>query len=80
MTKKNNKGKVAGSGTVSQARRERYKQACQERDRLLELATTEEEKQKAKEMQKIKQRKPEESARSSHVKEPQPPCQKRSRK
>ena len=68
MTKKNNKGKIAGSGTVSNARRERYKEACRERDRLLEQATTEEEKQKAKEAQKIKQRKPEEGARSSQVK------------
>ena len=35
MVKKNNKGRVAGSGTVSLVRKERYRLACQERDRLL---------------------------------------------
>ena len=45
--KKNNKGRVAGSGTVSLVRKERYRLACQERDRLLAEATTEEERKKA---------------------------------
>ena len=35
----NNKGKPAGSGTVSNARREMYKKACQERDKFLEALT-----------------------------------------
>ena len=56
--RKNNKGRIAGSGTVSHARKERYQKACAERDRLLALATTEEEKQKAKAIQKQQQKKP----------------------
>ena len=54
--RKNNKGRIAGSGTVSHARKERYQKACAERDRLLALATTEEEKQKAKAIQKQQQK------------------------
>ena len=55
--RKNKKGRIAGSGTVSHARKERYQKACAERDRLLALATTEEEKQKAKAIQKKQQKK-----------------------
>ena len=51
---KNNKGKAAGSGTVSNARRERYKKACQERDKFLETSTDLE---KAKELQRAHQKK-----------------------
>ena len=53
---KNNKGKAAGSGTVSNARRERYKKACQERDKFLETSTDLE---KAKELQRAHQKKQE---------------------
>ena len=51
---KNNKGKAAGSGTVFNARRERYKKACQERDKFLETSTDLE---KAKELQRAHQKK-----------------------
>ena len=63
---KNNKGKPTGAGTVSNARRERYKQACQERDRVMaetgDLA-------KAKQAQKVKRQKPVEAKAPA-------PCQK----
>ena len=52
---KNNKGKAAGSGTVPNARRERYKKACQERDKFLETSTDVE---KAKELKRAHQKKP----------------------
>ena len=58
MVKKNNKGRVAGSGIVSLVRKERYKLACQERDRLLAEAKAEEDKAKAYLVQKEWQRKP----------------------
>ena len=87
MVKKNNKGRVAGSGTVSLVRKERYKLACQERDRLLAEAKTEEDKAKAYLVQKEWQRKPLEkttrssgaAASSSEVKKEEKkaaPCQK----
>ena len=87
MVKKNNKGRVAGSGTVSLVRKERYKLACQERDSLLAEAKTEEDKAKAYLVQKEWQRKPLEkttrssgaAASSSEVKKEEKkaaPCQK----
>ena len=55
MKLRNNKGKAAGSGTVSNARRERYRKACEERDKFLETST---DLAKAKELQRANQKKP----------------------
>lgn len=55
MKLRNNKGKAAGSGTVSNARRERYRKACEERDKFLETST---DIAKAKELQRANQKKP----------------------
>ena len=51
--KRNNKGKAAGSGTVSNVRKERYRKACAERDRPLALATTQDERDQAYLVQKV---------------------------
>ena len=67
---KNNKGKPAGSGTVSNARRERYKKACQERDKFLESSTDLE---AAKELQRAQQKK---QLVKDDKKEEVAPCQK----
>ena len=54
MKLRNNKGKATGSGTVSNARRERYRKACEERDKFLETST---DIAKAKELQRAHQKK-----------------------
>ena len=55
MKLRNNKGKATGSGTVSNARRGRYRKACEERDKFLETST---DIAKAKELQRANQKKP----------------------
>ena len=80
MKLRNNKGKAAGSGTVSNARRERYRKACEERDKFLETST---DMAKAKELQRANQKKPvgDGAASSMEVKDEKKreeiaPCQK----
>ena len=80
MKLRNNKGKAAGSGTVSNARRERYRKACEERDKFLETST---DLAKAKELQRANQKKPvgDGAASSMEVKDEKKreeiaPCQK----
>eukprot|EP00435_Cladocopium_sp_Y103_P060794 s1454_g22.t1 len=53
---KNNKGKARGSGTVSNARRERYQLACAARDHWLQQANTQQELQEAYEIKSEWQR------------------------